>query len=73
MDAGPDDQHDADDVLRTLCGRQPRQERTTTYGIVLNWRLMMSLVAKQVVPSRMATWSLDGAEVCCQGMAIRME
>jgi len=64
VDAGSENEHDADDVLRTLYERWIRQERSTTYGIILNWRLMLFSVAKQVVSSKMATWSLDGAEVC---------
>lgn len=62
-----------DKVLPRLCRRWMRQERSTTYGIILNWRLMLFAVARHEVSSKMATWSLDGAEVCYQGSAIRME
>lgn len=50
-----------------------RQETSTTYGMILNWRLMLFDVAKQDVSSKLATWSLDGSEVCYQGTAVRME
>lgn len=62
-----------DEVLAQLCRRWMRQERSTTYGIVLNWRLMLFNVAKQEVSSKNATWSLDGSEVCYQGTAITMD
>jgi hypothetical protein len=70
-----DDQpkEDLDEVLAQLCRRWMRQERSTTYGILLNWRLMLFHVAKQEVVSKSAAWSLDGSEVCYQGTAIRME
>ena len=71
MDDDPE-QH-LDDVLVQLWQRWIRQERSTTYGIILNWRLMLFSVAKQEVSSKNATWSLDGSEVCYQGTAITME
>lgn len=63
----------ADDVLADYCRRWLRQERSTTFGIVLNWRLMLFDVAKKQVSSKTATWSLDGLEVSYQGITIRME
>lgn len=68
-----DDSVSADDLLATTCQRWLRQERSTTYGIMLNWRLMLFDVARKEVSSKNATWSLDGSEVCYQGTAIRME
>jgi hypothetical protein len=62
-----------DEVVGSLCQRWMRQERSTAYGIILNWRLMLFSVAKREVTSKKATWSLDGSEVCYQGTAITME
>lgn len=53
-----------DDVLLGLCQRWLRQERSTTFGIMLNWRLMLFNVAKNEVSSKNAWWNLDESEVC---------
>ena len=76
VDEGSSEQHQhqhLDEVLVRLTRRWMRQERSTTYGILLNWRLMLFNVAKREVSSKNATWSLDGSEVCFQGTAITMQ
>lgn len=70
-DQGP--RSSLDETLADLCRQWMRQERSTTYGTILNWRLMLFNVARQHVSSKKATWSLDGSEVSYQGTAIRME
>lgn len=72
VDGGLESGH-LDEVLARLCQRWMRQERSTTYGIILNWRLMLFHVARQEVSSKKATWSLDDTEVCYQGTAITMD
>ena len=63
---------DADEELASACQKWFRQERSTTFGIILNWRLMLFRVGKQDVVPRFATWSLDNQEVCYKGTNISM-
>ncbi|KAJ9656297.1 hypothetical protein H2198_005072 [Neophaeococcomyces mojaviensis] len=63
---------DADEELASLCQKWFRQERSTTFGIILNWRLMLFRVGKQDVVPRFATWSLDNQEVCYKGTNVSM-
>ena len=63
---------DADEELASLCQKWLRQERSTTFGTILNWRLMLFRVSKQDVVPRFATWSLDNQEVCYKGTNISM-
>ena len=73
LTVGDDPEQHLDDVLAKSCRPWMRQERSTTYGIILNWRLILFSVAKQEVSNNNATWSLDGSKVCYQGTAITME
>jgi hypothetical protein len=63
---------DPDTELTRLCQQWFRQEKSTTFGIILNWRLMLFRVSKQDVAARYATWSLDNQEVCYRGTNISM-
>ncbi|KAK5073408.1 hypothetical protein LTR70_010284 [Exophiala xenobiotica] len=53
----------ADEVLLELCQRWLRQERSTTFGIMLNWRLMLFDVAGKEVSSKNSWWKLDESEL----------
>ncbi|GAO51689.1 hypothetical protein G7K_5782-t1 [Saitoella complicata NRRL Y-17804] len=62
-----------DEILRRLCRRWKRQERSTTSGIVHNWRLMLFNLGKKEVSSKATTRSLEGSEVGYQGTTTSME
>ncbi|KIX10721.1 uncharacterized protein Z518_01805 [Rhinocladiella mackenziei CBS 650.93] len=67
-----DPQLDPDEELSRLCQQWLRQERSTPFGLILNWRLMLFEVGRRDVAPRLATWSLDNQEVCYQGTTISM-
>lgn len=62
-----------DSALELLCRRWLSNDRSTTFGILLNWRLLLFTVSRREIVSMNAIWSLDGSQVSYRGTAIRME